>query len=372
VGVIGGLLMLVVCATRSSVGFGRNSLDAAELKVAISQSPAGRANASPAWPHHGRLKVKNEDTTPRPAHQLVVEAFGLYRRYPLIFPVLAAGVVVPYQVVVLVTTGTGPFARSSLDVRLGLLLTLIEWVLIGPLVSALHVHAVRETCEGRDPRLVPVAKLGLSVLPVVVAASIISGLGIALGFVAFFVPGIFLMLRWYVVAQAAAIERDGWLPALRHSHQLTKTHYGHIFVFSIYLALIVSVPTLLVGLGFEHRSTTVASFAVGVIVQVFALSFGALATALLYFDLRARRELETTQRLASNSATGGDGSSRAGHSLDPRQYSDTDRPNGWYVDPGDPGRMRYWGVGDPPGWGGYTRTPRRTRKSWQMGDPDRS
>lgn len=316
--------------------------------------------------------MTDADSTPHAAHRLIIGAFGLYRRYPLIFPVLAAGVVVPYQVVVLAATGSGPFARSSLDFRAELLLTLIEWVLIGPLISALHVHAVREAREGHDPRLVPVARLGLSVLPVVVAASIISGLGIALGFLAFFVPGVFLMLRWYVVAQAAAIEREGWVPALRSSHRLTKGHYGHIFVFAIYVALIVSVPSLLAGLGFSDHSTSAASFVVGVIVQVFALSFGALATALLYFDLRGRRELSAAQGLASDPGSAGDRPSQASHSLDPRTYSNSDRPNGWYIDPGNPGRMRYWGVGDPPGWGGTTRTPRRIRRAWREGGPDRS
>jgi hypothetical protein len=38
----------------------------------------------------------------------VQSAFGLYRRFPLLFFVLAAGVIVPYEVIVLATTGTGP------------------------------------------------------------------------------------------------------------------------------------------------------------------------------------------------------------------------------------------------------------------------
>ena len=116
-------------------------------------------------------------TSPRSAHQLIVGAASLYWRYPLIFPVLAAAVVVPYQVAVFALTGSGPLTRSSLSVGVLSLLALIEWVLMGPLVSALHVHAVSEARAGHRPRLVPVARRGLRTLPVVVAASIISGLG---------------------------------------------------------------------------------------------------------------------------------------------------------------------------------------------------
>jgi hypothetical protein len=197
-------------------------------------------------------------------------------------------VIVPYEAIVLAATGTGPFARGSLSFGVSSLLTLIELALIGPLVSALHVHAVSDVSEGREPRLAPVARRGLQVLPVVAAAEIIAWFGILLGFLVLIVPGIILSLRWYVVAQAAAIEHDGWLPALRRSRQLTAGHYRHLIVFAIYVILITSVPTLLVGFTFGHETTTVASFLVGVALQVVTWSLSALAAALMYFDLRVR------------------------------------------------------------------------------------
>jgi len=296
--------------------------------------------------------------TPRSARQLVAGTFELYRRYPLLFFVLAAGVVVPYESIVLAITGAGLFAQGSLSVGTSLLLTLISWALIGPLVSALHVHAVAEVREGRDPRLAAVARQGLLVLPVVVAVSIVAGLGIALGFLALLVPGVILSLRWFVVAQAAAIEKEGWLPALRRSAQLTHGHYGHLFVFAIYTGLITTVPPLLIGLGFGHDDTTVLSFLVGLLVQVLTRSFSALAIALMYYDLRSRREAALAPGLSG-------GPPEAGHSLDPRQYSDEERPKGWYINPQAPGHMSYWGAGDPPDWGATARTPRKVRRDWE-------
>jgi hypothetical protein len=181
-------------------------------------------------------------------------------------------------------------------------------------------------------------------------------LGIAVGLVAFIAPGIYLMLRWAVVAQSAAVEQEGWLPALRRSGQLTDGNYGHIFVFFVYLSLVTSVPLLLVGLGFGDQPTTAVSFLVGLLVQIFALSVGALATALLYFDLRTRSELSVASEPGPVADTD--------HSVDPRAYSNQTRPKGWYIDPSQPNRMRYWGAGNPPDWGGSTRTPRRVRRAW--------
>lgn len=298
--------------------------------------------------------------SPRSAHQLIADTVGLYRRYPLIFPVLAAAVIVPYDVIVLGVTGSGALTESSLSAGVGFLLALIEWCLVGPLISALHVHAVREAREGHTPRLAPVARQGLRVLPVVAAASIISVLGIFVGFLALVIPGIILMLRWMVVAQSAAIDHEGWIPALRRSAELTDGRYGHVFVFVIYVGLITTVPMYLGSLGFEDDPTSAVSLLVGLVVQVFTLSFGALATALLYFDLRTRSEsAEARARI------GGGDSPQTDHSVDPRSYSDQTRPKGWYIDPNSPGRMVYWGAGDPPDWGATTRTPRKIKRAWK-------
>jgi hypothetical protein len=229
------------------------------------------------------------DDAPRSAHLLVGGTFRLYRRYSLLFLVLAAGVIVPYEAIVLAATGSGPLTRSSVGIGVSTLLTLTDWALVSPLISALHVHAVSEMREGGEPRLGPVARQGLRALPVVAVASVVSWLGITVGFI-LIVPGVLLMLRWAVVAQAAAIEHEGWLQALRRSHWLTDGHYRHIFVFIVYITLIVSVPTLLIGLAFDSHETGAASFLVGLAVNVVVYSFGALATALLYYDLRVRRE----------------------------------------------------------------------------------
>jgi hypothetical protein len=331
--------------------------------------------------------------TPGSAWSLAVATLRLYARYPLLFIVLAAVVVVPYDLAVLAITGVGPFELGRLGFVRSQLLGVADWVLVTPLVSALHVHAVREAREGRRPRLVPVAREGVRVLPVVTAATAVSGVAITFGSF-LIVPGVIFLLRWSVAAQVAAIDNGGWKPALQSSRLLAIDRWGHVIRLFLYLG----VPTLALSLALQHLfprdSTTVASVACGVGFAILSRSLFALGTAFLFFDLRDHRPRATSAnapalieklgpskvalkapptskeaRLAIKSpgpvASATSPIRPRGNPIDPRSYSDAERPRGWWIDPADPDRMRYWGAGEVQGWSGTSRTSRKLRRTWR-------
>ena len=122
--------------------------------------------------------------------EIVRASLGLYRRYPLLFLILAGAVMVPYGVVVLVLTGHPPLSRAHESFPTSMLLFVLSFSLITPLISALHVHAVVSIGEGRRPALAGVALQGLRVLPAVSAAEIVATLGTIAGYVALIVPGV--------------------------------------------------------------------------------------------------------------------------------------------------------------------------------------
>jgi hypothetical protein len=225
---------------------------------------------------------------PRDPTKLIGATFRLYRRFPWLFLVLASGVIVPYDLIILAITGGGAYSQADSNVFTQVVNGVLTWILIGPLVSALHVHAVAEVREGQDPQLGEVARRGLQVLPVVVAATIMSGLGIVLGLLALIVPGVILFFRWAVVAQVAAIEHEGWLESLRGSRALTAGNYTHIFLFFLLIGVTVGLAADVAGIVLKHDHSAVA-FLVDLVIHIVTASFAALATALLYFDLVARR-----------------------------------------------------------------------------------
>jgi hypothetical protein len=226
----------------------------------------------------------------RSALEILRAALVMYRRYPLLFATLAVGVIAPYELARLAVTGVGPLGSGkSGDEGTLLLFELIYYVLVSPLISALHVHAVIDIGDGHRPKIGPVALRGLRVLAVVVAAEIVAGVLIGLGFIALIVPGIILSLRWSVVAQTAAVDHEGWMPALRRSAQLTAGHYWHIFRVLLavgFLTFLIAATTgVLAG---DGHNTSVLSVLIGIVVYTLVASFGALTLAVLYFDLRAR------------------------------------------------------------------------------------
>jgi len=269
----------------------------------------------------------------RSVADIIAEALDIYQRYPLLFLALALGVIAPYQLAVLAINGTGPLAGSA-HASLGAyyVLLLLDYALVGPLVSALHIQAVIRIGEGDTPRLAQVALQGLRVLPVVAAAVIVAGLGIALGFLALIVPGVLLALRWSVVAQVAAVEHEGWIPSLSRSRALTRGHYWHIFGLFVITALVnggVGLGAAALPLG---STSGAASVAVGIATHTITASFSALTLAILYFDLRARaaggprvRSTPENQHLQAPGLQGPDPQGPDPQGLDPRG-----------LDPGDP------------------------------------
>lgn len=306
----------------------------------------------------------------RSAPELVSATFSVYQRFPLLFLILAAGVVVPYELIVLAVTGAGPLSLREVSGTTSLILSVIDVFLIGPLISALHVHAVREIRDGGRPQLASVASKAVTVLPVVIAAVIISTLGIFVGLIAFIVPGILLSLRWAVVAQSAALERGSWTDALRRSADLTRKNYWHVLGLLFLVGALGWLVTYGVVRAFDRPSTTVASVVAGTALQTVVRSFTALATALLYFDLTARRSQVKAEVMAGAEEAEPEWEvPPIGHPLDPNSWSDEDRPPGWYVDPNAPWVMRYWAADGTPTWSKRsTKTPRAVLAKWKK-DP---
>jgi hypothetical protein len=301
---------------------------------------------------------------PRSIGEMLTGALRLYWRFPILFLAFAAIVVVPYELIVLAFTGAGPFAQGHLGFLGSKGLLIADSFIVTPLISALHVHAVREIGDGRRPTFGATFRQSLPRLPVVAVAAGISGVAIGLGGLAFAIPGFFLLAIWPVVAQAAALESGSPIDALRRSFNLTRGYRWHGLGLFFGAGLVAGLPWLVLFLSLGHTTTNAGTFLAGTAVQIVLRSFDALATGLLYFDLVARSRGAVSPAPEMGSATSH--ATVTGNPLDPNSWSDEDRPPGWYVDPNSPWMMRYWAADATASWSRRsTKTPKQVQAEWR-------
>lgn len=216
------------------------------------------------------------------------DSLRCYGAYPGTFAALTLVVMVPYALLVWVTErSTVLGVHGHAGVAAGVL-PLVSSLIVQPLISALHVNALVDIGEGKSVILTKVFRRGVIVLPVVAAAEVSTGFGIAFGLILLIIPGLFLAARWAVVAQVAAIERTSWIDAIHGSAELTHGHYLHVLRVVITVVIIVAIVNriffTLVGTGDD-----VLQIVIGIAIETVLYSFSALTTAMLYYDLLARR-----------------------------------------------------------------------------------
>lgn len=306
-------------------------------------------------PIDGQAKFEIERA--RSAWHLIGATFALYRRYPWLFVVLAAVVVVPFDVIELLIEVV-KVLHGAIRTIFSFALFVADFALVLPLISALHVHAVADVKEGREPQIGPVARRGVATLPVLSRAAGFAYIGTFLGLIALVVPGVILALEWAVVAQVATLGAKSRRDSLAESKLLTNGWHWHIFWLFLILFVLSSLPTIVL-LAIFGRHEFLTRWVIAAVIGIPISSFTALAVGLLYYDLLARRAAEPIQVAARATS---DPESAPGDPLTPLAYTDASRPPGWYIDPENPGRMRYW----LDGWSTRTaRTPNRTFNEWE-------
>jgi hypothetical protein len=234
---------------------------------------------------------------PRSVGEIFAGALGCYRRYPALFTELTLAVVLPYALVVVLVGGGGLLGDQHRGALSLLSVFLLDSLIVGPLISALHMHAVVMIREDQDPHVGDMLMRGLRVLPTVAAAQIAAALGVAVGFVLLIVPGVILAVRWAVVAQTAAVEKVNWIGALGRSRDLTRGAFWHVLGVVV-IVIVVDLVLTQVGRAVIGSSAEWVQALIGVAVESIVLSFAALSTAVLFFDLLARSSgsLDATPR----------------------------------------------------------------------------
>jgi hypothetical protein len=225
-------------------------------------------------------------------------AFSLYRRH---FAVLVGSVGILLVPLALISIAFGPW---------GLFLTYFA----GLLTPAIGALVAGDVAVGRQPTIGGIwSRMARLVLPLLLT-SVLVWLAVGVGFILVIIPGILFYVWFSLFAQAIAIEDRRYFRAMGRSRQLVRGSWWRVFgillvisiVTGIAQQLVQSIVTALLGVvgvgsgpdlfntgggaqGFSHL-TTVPVVLGSTIATLLVAPIAALAPALLYFDLRLRKE----------------------------------------------------------------------------------
>lgn len=182
-------------------------------------------------------------------------------------------------------------------------------------------------------------------LPSLIWLAFLTGVLGGLAFLACVIPFIYFIFAWAVAVPVLLLEDRRGLKALKRSRELVKGRWGPVFACIIVGMLLAGIITgvfqgILVGVVFSSSNETVRAVATAiasVAASALVTPFTAAVAAILYFDLRVRKEgfdLELLARTMGVEPSADD---------EPWAFGLPEPPR-----PGDDDQPPYWPP--PPGW----------------------
>ena len=215
----------------------------------------------------------------------------LSRNFPIYFAVAA---VATLPSVLLENSGADKDTAATLS-----LLAVLGMLVLNPLSLAIMLHTAFQDMSGRRISLSESVRAALGRWLPLIGLSICVGLGVMFGAMLLIVPGIILMIMWYVANPACIVERLGVFASMARSSALTKGHrwsiFGMWFLIAISSGVISAVLKGVLGLTGSSGLVTSGTLA----WTALATAFGAVFAIVTYHDLRVAKEGVDTRQIVA-------------------------------------------------------------------------
>lgn len=229
----------------------------------------------------------------RPIGELLDETFALYRAHLRIVLTIAGGVVAVVDLILGVGLGeiTSRY-KSRSPAGQGVITLAASALVTTPLITAMLARAVLDVREERTPSMQRAVAAGLDLFAPLLVAILLYVAAVVIGTLAFVLPGIYVAVSWYFVAQAVVVDGRRGPGALARSAELVRGGWIHAFSTGVLFNFLVAIPGSVVAYGAAALARAANAEAVvvagDIIFETFALSFVAVGATLYYLDLRGR------------------------------------------------------------------------------------
>lgn len=225
------------------------------------------------------------------------ESLRVFLSHAWLFILLSAAVVLPVELVV---EGIGlEMLTSSYDESPALAESVapavVGFLVMTPIITAICIYALHSIAAGAHPSPGQVFVAGFEAFTPLFGAVVLAALGIAIGFLALLLPGVYLAIRWYFVPQAVVIEGARGPAALRRSGQIVEGFWWRTLALVLLANLAIAIPALVLLAPFTAIAASTDEAVWALVGTILATSlttpFVSLFSTLLYYDLLARRTL---------------------------------------------------------------------------------
>jgi MFS family permease len=176
------------------------------------------------------------------------------------------------------------------NVAASLLLAVLGWV-AAALTSGAVVVVVADAYLGRLTTWQDALQRAMGRLGPLLIGSLLFGLGVALGFIFFIIPGLILAVGWSVFGPAAVVEDIGGSQALGRAWSLTRGRRWPVLGAFLVMFIIVAILSSVIGAALSSDPEfTFFDVVVNVVINILTAPLMAATAGVLYLELRARHE----------------------------------------------------------------------------------
>ena len=242
--------------------------------------------------------------------QLLDRTFTLYRNHFALFIGIAGIPMLTIFAIMfaggalagLAGVATGDIAGFLLGFLVVFIAGAIAYLVAYAFALGATVHAVSEITLGRAPTVKDSLRRVRGSIGTIVGAVIMVYMAVGVGFLFFIIPGVLLLLATCLTIPAIVVEDAGASDGISRSMKLMKDGWGRafvIFALSFFLSMVASTIfefPFAIATGFVE-ATGAAALTLTFLTQigsiigaVLAFPISTIAFALLYFDMRVRKE----------------------------------------------------------------------------------
>lgn len=228
---------------------------------------------------------------------VIGSSFGVYARNFVSFSILALLIGAINLVLGLLMPQPTEAEMMAGQISWGAMgLGFIAAILVNGLTQAAIIYGTFQDLRGQKASIGDCIARGLATMIPVIAGSILASLGIMIGFIFIIIPGVILLLMWWVYIPVVVVEGKGIIGSFGRSRELTRGRRWHILGLLVVVILISVVASFIIGLivGVAIIGSGGGSVLVAAILQYAVMSlvtaFSAILVAVGYYYLRAEKE----------------------------------------------------------------------------------